>query len=226
MSDIGHWKDFSEFLTPDKVGVMQAPVVTAGATPSLPYDGGIGYAVAKWTKDPKLAADLVRSLTSTDALTAFYADAGAIASDTTIDVSQAGPAVATIVVRDQGRQARAARGAVVQDPGPDGTAVPAAPERVDHRRRGGEAAGRLRPGGLTSCRSEVRRRRSARPAGAGRRGSGEQPARRGDPAAARPSAAAARRAPRALRPGGAGRTDHRGAAAVAAAARRQLLLHR
>ena len=50
-------------------------------------------AVAKWTKDPKLAADLVRSLTSTDALTAFYADAGAIASDTTIDVSGGGPAV-------------------------------------------------------------------------------------------------------------------------------------
>ncbi|MDG4825138.1 extracellular solute-binding protein [Asanoa sp. WMMD1127] len=97
MSDIGHWKDFNEFLEPANVGVMTAPVVTQGATPSLPYDGGIGYAVAKWTKDPKVAADLVRSLTSTDALAAFYADAGAIASDTTIDVSTAGPAVATIV---------------------------------------------------------------------------------------------------------------------------------
>ncbi|MEV4620668.1 extracellular solute-binding protein [Asanoa sp. NPDC049573] len=97
MSDIGHWKDFNEFLKPENVGVMIAPVVTTGATPSLPYDGGIGYGVAKWTKDPKLAADLVRSLTSTDALAAFYADAGAIASDTTIDVSKAGAAVATIV---------------------------------------------------------------------------------------------------------------------------------
>ncbi|WP_206184960.1 ABC transporter substrate-binding protein [Thermoactinospora rubra] len=97
MSDIGHWKDFGEFLPPDKIGVMQAPVVTDGATPSLPYDGGIGYAVAKWTKDPGLAAGLVRSLTSTEALTAFHAKAGAIASDTTIDVSQAGPAAATIV---------------------------------------------------------------------------------------------------------------------------------
>ncbi len=97
MSDIGHWKDFAEFLEPGNVGVMKAPVVTAGTTPSLPYDGGIGYAVAKWTKDPKVAADLVRSLTSTDALNAFYADAGAIASDTTIDVSTAGPAVSTIV---------------------------------------------------------------------------------------------------------------------------------
>jgi multiple sugar transport system substrate-binding protein len=97
MSDIGHWKDFAEFLNAENVGVMTSPVVTAGATPSLPYDGGIGYAVAKWTKDPKVAADLVRSLTSTEALKAFYADAGAIAADTTIDVSSAGPAVATIV---------------------------------------------------------------------------------------------------------------------------------
>ncbi|KOX08086.1 ABC transporter substrate-binding protein [Micromonospora profundi] len=97
MSDIGHWKDFNEFVTPEKLGVMTAPVVTAGTTPSLPYDGGIGYAVAKWTKDPKVAADLVRSLTSTDALQAFYANAGAITADTTIDVSQGGPAVTTIV---------------------------------------------------------------------------------------------------------------------------------
>ncbi|WP_158853618.1 ABC transporter substrate-binding protein [Saccharothrix deserti] len=97
MSDIGHWKDFAEFLDADKVGVMDAPVVNPAATPSLPYDGGIGYGVAKWTKDPKLAADLVRSLTSTDALKAFYVDGGAIASDTTIDVSEGGPAVKTIV---------------------------------------------------------------------------------------------------------------------------------
>jgi multiple sugar transport system substrate-binding protein len=97
MSDIGHWKDFAEFLEAGNVGVMKSPVVTAGATPNLPYDGGIGYAVARWTKDPEVAADLVRSLTSTDALKAFYADAGAIASDNTIDVSDGGPAVATIV---------------------------------------------------------------------------------------------------------------------------------
>ncbi|MFG1881541.1 ABC transporter substrate-binding protein [Micromonospora sp. NPDC049102] len=97
MSDIGHWKDFNEFITPDKLGVMMAPAVTSGATPSLPYDGGIGYAVAKWTKDPKVAADLVRSLSSTEALKAFYANAGAITADTTIDVSASGPAVTTIV---------------------------------------------------------------------------------------------------------------------------------
>ena len=97
MSDVGHWKEFGEFLDPDDIGVMPAPVVTDGATPSLPYDGGIGYAVAEWTADPALAADLVHSLTSTDALAAFHADAGAIAADTSIDVSKAGPSVSRIV---------------------------------------------------------------------------------------------------------------------------------
>ncbi|WP_406316001.1 extracellular solute-binding protein [Streptosporangium sp. NBC_01639] len=97
MSDIGHWKDFSEFLGADKVGVMRAPVVTSGTSPNLPYDGGIGYAVAKRAKDPSLAVGLVRSLTTTDALASFHSDAGAIASDTTIDVSQGPPAVGTIV---------------------------------------------------------------------------------------------------------------------------------
>jgi len=97
MSDVGHWKDFAEFLGADKVGVMTAPQINPAATPSLPYDGGIGYAVAKGTKDPKLAADLVRSLSSTEALKSFYADSGAIAADTSIDVSAGGPAVAAIV---------------------------------------------------------------------------------------------------------------------------------
>lgn len=99
MSDVGHWKDFNEFLGAENVGVMEAPVVNPEAAPSLPYDGGIGYGVAEWTDDPELAADLVRSLTSTAALEAFYADAGAIASDTTVDASDAGPAASAIVSR-------------------------------------------------------------------------------------------------------------------------------
>lgn len=97
MSDVGHWKEFGEFIGDENVGVMPAPVVSPEAAPVLPYDGGIGYGVAEWTDDPELAADLVRSLTSTSALEAFYADAGAIAADTTIDASGAGPATAAIV---------------------------------------------------------------------------------------------------------------------------------
>lgn len=97
MSDIGHWKDFNEFIGPDDLGVMPAPVVTTGATPNLAYDGGIGYGVAEWTPDPALAADLVRSLTSPEALRAFYSGAGAIVSDTSVDTSAGGPAASWIV---------------------------------------------------------------------------------------------------------------------------------
>jgi hypothetical protein len=38
MSDIGHWKDFGPFFGAENVGVMLAPVVTGGATPSLAED--------------------------------------------------------------------------------------------------------------------------------------------------------------------------------------------
>ena len=106
MSDVGHWQDFGEFLDPGDIGVMPAPVITPGATPSLPYDGGIGYAVAKWTRDPALAADLVRALTARDALAAFQSGAGAIAADTGIDTSAGGPVLAEIVAGiDGGRPA-------------------------------------------------------------------------------------------------------------------------
>ncbi|MEU7876264.1 extracellular solute-binding protein [Dactylosporangium sp. NPDC049140] len=97
MSDVGAWKDFNEFLTPAKVGVMLSPVINSGATPLIGYDGGVGYGVAKWTKDPKLAADLVRSLTSAEALKAYSNDAGSVPADTTLDLSNGGPALTKIV---------------------------------------------------------------------------------------------------------------------------------
>src|SRR5690349_7193255 len=96
MSDVGGWHAMNPILGADNLGVMLPPVVTAGTTPSLAYDGGVGYGVAKWTKDPALAADMVRSLTSTEALTAYSADAGAIAADTTVTVAGGGPAAAAI----------------------------------------------------------------------------------------------------------------------------------
>jgi ABC-type glycerol-3-phosphate transport system substrate-binding protein len=96
MSDVGGWHEMNPIIGADNLGVMLPPVVTPGATPSLAFDGGVGYGVAKWTKDPALAADLVRSLTSTEALTAYSADAGAIASDTTVTISGGGPAAAAI----------------------------------------------------------------------------------------------------------------------------------
>ncbi|RSM65464.1 sugar ABC transporter substrate-binding protein [Actinoplanes sp. ATCC 53533] len=96
MSDVGGWHEMNPILGADNLGVMLAPVVTAGAAPSLAYDGGVGYGVAKWTKDPALAADMVRSLTSTDALAAYSTDAGSIASDTTVTVTDGGPAAAAI----------------------------------------------------------------------------------------------------------------------------------
>jgi multiple sugar transport system substrate-binding protein len=97
ISDVGHWKSFDEFLG-DDLGVYLPPVTNEQGSSFLPAEGGIGYGITEWTDDPDLAYDLVDSLSSTEALTAFYSEAGAIASDTTIDTSDSGiPAVADIV---------------------------------------------------------------------------------------------------------------------------------
>ncbi|WP_228386464.1 ABC transporter substrate-binding protein [Ornithinicoccus halotolerans] len=93
ISDVAHWKSFDEFLGED-LGVFKPPVVTDQGSSFLPAEGGIGYAVTEWTADPELAYDAVESLSSTAALTDFYVEAGAIASDTTIDTSGAG--IATV----------------------------------------------------------------------------------------------------------------------------------
>ncbi|WP_407319575.1 extracellular solute-binding protein [Isoptericola halotolerans] len=97
ISDVAHWKSFDEFLGED-LGVFTPPQVTDEGGSFLPADGGIGYAVTDWTADPDLAYELVESLSSTDALTAFYNDAGAIASDTTIDASDSGIGAADEIV--------------------------------------------------------------------------------------------------------------------------------
>jgi len=96
MSDVGGWHEMNPIIGADNLGVMLSPVITPGAVPSLAFDGGVGYGVAKWTKDPTLAADLVRSLTSTEALTAYATDAGAIASDKTVTIAGGGSAAAAI----------------------------------------------------------------------------------------------------------------------------------
>jgi multiple sugar transport system substrate-binding protein len=102
MSDVGGWHEMNPILGPENVGEMLCPVITPGAVPSLAYDGGVGYGVAKWTKDPALAADLVRSLTSTDALTAYATDAGAIAADKTVTIAGGGPSAAAIAAQIPG----------------------------------------------------------------------------------------------------------------------------
>ena len=187
MSDVGGWHEMNPILGADNLGVMLSPVVTTGAVPSLAYDGGVGYGVAKWTKDPALAADLVRSLTSTDALSAYATDAGAIASDKTVTIAGGGPAAATIATQiPDGKPAlHVALSAKTQDV--MGRVSQQLLSGVDHGGRRDEATGRLRPGELISCRSEARCRRSARLRPGGPTAAAVRPAPAG-PAAGAPAA--------------------------------------
>lgn len=66
----------------ERLGVMDAPIVPPAARASLPHDGGISYAAAKRTRDPKVAAGLVRSLTCGEALKAFHPPHAALSART------------------------------------------------------------------------------------------------------------------------------------------------
>lgn len=96
MSGIGHWADFDEFLGPENVGAFLSPVENPDSVPSLAFDGGIGYAVAEWTEHPEMSAELVRSLSSTSALTVLFNDAGMFIADTTVEMVDVGPSAIII----------------------------------------------------------------------------------------------------------------------------------
>ncbi|MFC6533755.1 ABC transporter substrate-binding protein [Nonomuraea rubra] len=159
MSDIGHWNDFKEFLPPDKIGVMQAPVVTDGATPASRTTAASATRSRSGRRPrPGRRPGAVPDLDRRPDGVLRQGRRDRVRHD---DRRLAGrPGRRHDRLRDQDRQARPARGTVLQDPRRDGQAVPAAPQRVDHRGQGAGAAGRLRPEGLTACGS--RGRRSAR----------------------------------------------------------------
>lgn len=96
MSGIGHWADFDEFLGPENVGAFLSPVANPNGVPTLAFDGGIGYAVAEWTEHPELAAELVRSFSSSSALQVLFNDAGMFIADTSIEMTGVGPSAVTI----------------------------------------------------------------------------------------------------------------------------------
>ncbi|MCC8405243.1 extracellular solute-binding protein [Paraburkholderia sp. MMS20-SJTN17] len=103
ISDVAHWKQFENFLTPEKLGVykMPSPTVAAGNPPDnprVPVSGGIGYGVNKASKNVALARQLVQELASPAALQVFANDAGALPANSSVDLASfKGPTVKIIL---------------------------------------------------------------------------------------------------------------------------------
>ncbi|MBB5752294.1 ABC transporter substrate-binding protein [Prosthecomicrobium pneumaticum] len=89
ISDVAHWKQFDEFLGADKVGAfpMPAPTPAAEGPVRMPFAGGIGYAVTRFSPHQDLAIALAKSFAAPAAMQIFFESAGAIPASTKVDTS-------------------------------------------------------------------------------------------------------------------------------------------
>jgi raffinose/stachyose/melibiose transport system substrate-binding protein len=92
ISDVAHWKQFDEFLGPENDGVfpLPSPTVAADKTegePKFPLAGGIGYGVNKSSPNTELAIEFAKVLASPEPAQIFFNDAGAISSNSKVDMA-------------------------------------------------------------------------------------------------------------------------------------------
>jgi ABC-type glycerol-3-phosphate transport system substrate-binding protein len=103
ISDVAHWKQFDEFLGADNDGVfpMPSPTVASDKTegePKFPLAGGIGYGVNKASPNADLAVEFAKVLASPEPAQIFFNDAGAISSNSKVDMAGlSSPAAKAIV---------------------------------------------------------------------------------------------------------------------------------
>jgi raffinose/stachyose/melibiose transport system substrate-binding protein len=86
ISDVAHWKSFDEMLGAENVGVFMMPA-PGGAAAKIPAAGGIGYAVNAKSANIDLAVAFAATLAEPDVLQVFFDSAGAVTSNTKMDMS-------------------------------------------------------------------------------------------------------------------------------------------
>jgi raffinose/stachyose/melibiose transport system substrate-binding protein len=103
ISDVAHWKQFDEFLGAENDGVFPMPSPTVASDksdgePKFPLAGGIGYGVNKSSPNAELAIEFAKVLASPEPAQIFFNDAGAISSNSKVDMAGlSSPAAKAIV---------------------------------------------------------------------------------------------------------------------------------
>ncbi len=89
ISDVAHWKEFGGFLGDDKVGAFIMPPISGGdGSLKMPFAGGIGYAVTKFSPNQDLAIAFAKSFADQPHMQLFFESAGAIPSNKNVDTSK------------------------------------------------------------------------------------------------------------------------------------------
>jgi ABC-type glycerol-3-phosphate transport system substrate-binding protein len=87
ISDVGHWKDFGEFLGPENVGVTTCPVFRPGPGAGTFPVGGIAYAVTAWAEHPAEAFEYIAFIADDEHARTFLTDVGSFPANQRYDRS-------------------------------------------------------------------------------------------------------------------------------------------
>ena len=86
ISDVAHWKEFSQHLGAENVGVMTCPVFKPGpGADAFPIGGAFAYAVTKWAKHPKEAFAYIACIASDANARTFLTDVGSFPANQAVD---------------------------------------------------------------------------------------------------------------------------------------------
>jgi ABC-type glycerol-3-phosphate transport system substrate-binding protein len=86
ISDVAHWKDFSDHFGAENVGVMTAPVFRPGPDADrFPVGGAFAYAVTAWSKVPKEAFAYIEFVTNDANAKTFLTEVGSFPANQSID---------------------------------------------------------------------------------------------------------------------------------------------
>jgi raffinose/stachyose/melibiose transport system substrate-binding protein len=88
ISDVAHWKEFSDIMGEGSLGVMTCPVFKPGPLADrFPAGGASAYGIAKWSPHPKEAFEYVSFVTNDENAVTFLTQVGSFPANQTYDES-------------------------------------------------------------------------------------------------------------------------------------------
>jgi multiple sugar transport system substrate-binding protein len=95
------WRNVENLIEPGNLGVA-APVAINRSAEEFPHrltvDGGIGFGITRWSKEPELALDYIKATVDAQSAFAFMEFAGGLTSNKTVDTSPLNSPAATAVI--------------------------------------------------------------------------------------------------------------------------------
>jgi ABC-type glycerol-3-phosphate transport system substrate-binding protein len=96
------WKNIETLIGAGNLGVTQPPAIDRSAKDAarrLTIEGGIGFGITRWSKQPDLALDYIKATVAAKSALTFMQSAGGLATNTTVDTGTMNSPAATAVIK-------------------------------------------------------------------------------------------------------------------------------